>query len=86
MTLEAAFRHYSALGRLPGWAAYAIHEARTLAADHPVLYAELPKMLTDDNPRITQHPVAMAPESRAGTYRLEVSRFGARPAPVKGGR
>jgi hypothetical protein len=75
VNLSAAFTHYAALGRRPGWAAYVIHEARTLAADHPVLYAELPKMLTADNPAITQQSVAMAPESRGGTYRLEPVRF-----------
>lgn len=76
MTLDAAFTHYAALGRRPGCAAYAIEQARTLAADHPVLYAELPRMLIADNPAITQQPVYVVQETKANTYRLEASRFG----------
>jgi len=75
MNLQEAFAYYSALGRRPGWAAYAIDQARTLATDHPVLYADLPAMLTADNPAITQAKVYRVEEARANTYRLERARF-----------
>lgn len=84
MSLSDAFAYYADLGRQPGWAAYVIDQARTLAADHPALYADLPGMLAADNPAITQAKVERVAETRANTYRLERSRF-TLPAP-KGGR
>jgi hypothetical protein len=86
VTLDAAFAYYAALGRRPGWAAYAIEQARTLAADHPVLYADLPAMLTADNPAITQQKVYRVAETKANTYRLEASRFSRHLPLTKGAR
>lgn len=82
MNLEQAVAHYTALARRPGWADYVREQARELAADHPVLYADLSRRLHAAIPALSVVTVQAVKETRANTYRLEPERFQL-PQPVK---
>lgn len=76
MTSDEDFAWYSDLAKRPGWRDYVREQAKELAADHPVLYADLPARLFAAFPVLTQVTLERGRETRENTYLLERSRFG----------
>lgn len=87
MTGEQAFAWYSGMAKHAGWRDYVREQAKALASEHPVLYADLWARLAAAFPVLTQSTVQSVRETRANTYRLERSRFQiAQPVQAKKGK
>lgn len=75
MNLAQAFGWYSALAKRQGWADYVADRARELAKDHPAVFGELPRMLCESNPALTQCSMQRSWETRANTFRIPAGYF-----------
>lgn len=75
MNLSEVFDWYSHMAENPAWGDYVIDRARELAKDHPAVFGELPRMLCESNPALTQCSMQRSRETRANTFRIPAGYF-----------